>query len=169
MEHNHHDHNHNHHKEGAISKLKAKAGNIEEWLLPIFGKAPHLPQSWRKLITTVAPWLALIFGILGLIGFLGSSYLGIILSPIIALKNGLNGIVIFLVMLLDFITLILAIIAFNPLSEMKKNGWDYVYYAFLTGAISSVLNLMVTSRGMGDVVVIVLGLYVLFEVRERYN
>ena len=164
MEPNHHEHNH-----GTISKLKSKAGKLEEWLIPIFAKAPHLPQNGRTGITIVASWLALIFGILGIIGLLGSGQFAILLHPLVALGKGLNGLIIFFVVLLNFITLILAILAFSPLSEMRKVGWDYIFYAFITSSIATVLNYMITSSGLGDVIVTIAGLYLLFEIRERYN
>jgi hypothetical protein len=167
MEHNHHEHNHHNH--GTISKLKSKAGKLEECLAPIFAKAPHLPQNWRKGITLIAPWLALVFGILGLVGFLGTSQLGVLLSPLVALRHGFSGIMAFFVVLLNFVTLILAILAFSPLSEMRKVGWDYIFYAFITSSLATIIYFFISASGLRDVVVILIGAYILFEVRERYS
>ena len=48
---------------------------LETWMVPLFAKAPHLPESARQTLAKIAPWLALIFGILGLFGILSAGIL----------------------------------------------------------------------------------------------
>jgi hypothetical protein len=172
MEHNHNESHHENHKHhGAISKLKGHASALETWLIPIFAGLPHLPQNWRSVITKIAPWLSLVFGILALIGLLGTGMLGVILSPLLALSAGMSGIGIFITILLGLITSVLSILSFRPLQAMKKTGWDYCFYAFTISALSTIVSilLMPMHGGFGDVVAILIGAYILFEVRERYN
>jgi Na+/H+-dicarboxylate symporter len=75
----------------------------------------------------------------------------------------------FFVVLLNFVTLILAILAFSPLSEMRKVGWDYIFYAFITSSLATIIYFFISASGLRDVVVILIGAYILFEVRERYS
>jgi hypothetical protein len=163
----HHEHQHAHH--GAASKLKGHASALEAALAPIFAQVPHLPQTWRKVITDVAPWLSLIFGILAIIGILGSGFLGILLSPLLALGNGIRGTGLFVSILLNLITAILTLLSFKPLQMMKKQGWNYSFYAFIVSTISILVSMLTMQGGLGNLIGVVIGAYFLFEVRERYN
>lgn len=167
MEHNHHESHH--HSGNAISKLKGHAGALEAWLLPSFEKLPHLPESWKNVIVKVAPWLSLIFGILSCIALLGAGLFGVLLSPLIALSKGFFGILLFVSILLSLITSIFSILAFKPLQQMKKIGWDYSFYAFVISVISTVLGMVMPSNSIGSIVGILIGAYVIFEVRGKYH
>lgn len=53
-----------------MSDMQQQVGVLENQLVDVFAKAPHLPQNIRDILITIAPWLALIFGILGIISLL---------------------------------------------------------------------------------------------------
>ena len=167
MEHNHNEHHHTH--PSAVSKLQNKARVFEVWLAPFFASLPHLPLGVRKFVTDIAPWLSLIIGVLGIIGLLGSRMLSVILSPLVALNNGLLGTVLFITVLLALMSSVLSILAFKPLQEMKKLGWNYVFYGFILALISTLISMLSKFGGLGDLIGIVLVAYIIFEVRERYN
>lgn len=167
--HNHTEQNHVHHENETVSKMKGHAGALEAWLAPIFAKAPHLPANWRKTIIDIAPWLSLIFGILGLFGLLSAGAVGILFSPLIILGGGMHGISFFITIILGIISAILSILSFKPLQGMKKKGWDYAFYALVISAISTLVGLVLTAGGLGGIVGIIIGAYILFEVREMYH
>ncbi len=168
--HNHEPHQTNHHTHHSVSsKLKGHAGALEAWLLPIFSNLPHLPEGGKKIVSDIIPWLALIFGALTLIGILGSGMVGIIFSPLIALGGGFRGIVLFLTLILGIVCAILSILSFKPLQAMKKTGWNYSFYALTVSAVSSLLSVVGMMSGMGNIIGIFIGAYLLFEIRERYH
>ncbi len=178
MEHTH-NHNESHHEghhephngihHQATSKLKDHAGALEAWLLPLFSNLPHIPEGGRKVITDIIPWISLIFGILALIGLLGSVMVGVVLSPLIALGGGFRSVIHLLTIILGIICAVLSILAFKPLQGMKKTGWDYSFYALTVNAIASIISLIGVMSEIGNVVGIFIGAYLLFEIRERYH
>jgi hypothetical protein len=163
----HNGHHHGHHQGGF--NLKGRASALESWLAPIFGNLPHLPANWKKVITDIAPWVSLIFGILAIIGLLGTSMLGVLLSPLIALNNGIRGLGLFISILLSFATAIFSILSFKPLQAMSKKGWDYAFYGLALSALGTIISIVLMSTSFGSVIGILIGAYLLFEVRERYN
>jgi hypothetical protein len=171
MEHNQHESHHDSHHihNSTVSKLKGHAGALEAWLLPSFEKLPHLPENWKNVIVKIVPWLSLIFGILSIIGLLGAGFFGILLSPIIALSRGFLSIILFVSILLSLITSIFSILAFKPLQQMKKIGWDYSFYAFVISAISALLGMITPSNSIASIVGILISAYVIFEVRGKYH
>ncbi len=173
MEHTHEHTNHNasqgtHHKK--LSWFTSNARALEELLAPMLDKAPHLPADWKNVLVSIVPWISIIFGVLGIIGFLGASSLGVVLSPLIALERGLGGITVFITIVLGLIVSILSILAFKPLQAMSKTGWDYIYYGFIISTISTALSLlMLPGAGAGAIIGVLIGTYLLFEIRGRYH
>ena len=53
-----------------MSDMQQQVGVLENQLVDVFAKAPHLPQNIRDILITLVPWLALIFGILGIVSLL---------------------------------------------------------------------------------------------------
>lgn len=144
-------------------------GQLEGWLAPIFAKFPHLPESARKTLAKVAPWLALIFGILGLLALFTVGALGIVLSPLILLAGGLSGIVMFVSIILGFASAILDILAFKPLQDGKKKGWNYLFYGSVIGAVSTALNILFSGGNVMSVLFTVIGFWLLFEIRGLFR
>jgi hypothetical protein len=167
--HAHGQHNNAHHE--AKAKLMGHAGALEAWLAPIFAQAPHIPAGGRKVIVDIAPWLSLIFGILGLLGLLSAGALGLLLSPLMLLSAGFSSLMFFVHIVLGIVSSGLSILSFNPLREMKKKGWDYAFYSMILGAVGCVVSIISMSYGSGvsNVLGIIIGAYILFEVREMYH
>ena len=44
-------------------------------MAPLFAKSPHIPESGRQTLAKIAPWLALVFGVLGLFAILSAGSL----------------------------------------------------------------------------------------------
>lgn len=163
----HHQAHRAHH--GTISKIKGHVGALEGWLAPIFEKAPHIPEKGIAFLTMIVPWLSIVFGIISLLGLLGSSALGVIIRPILAVSHGIGGIIIFANAIIAFFVSVMAILSFKPLRAMKKQGWDFSFYAFVASTLSSLLGMLVFAGGIGNAIGIVLGAYILFEIRKRYH
>lgn len=165
-----HDNNTGHHAHHeTASKMKGHAGALEAWLIPIFANVPHLPHGGRKFITDIAPWLSLIFGILGLIGLMEAGVLTTLFSPLMAFSGGLRGVGFFITIILGIASSILSILSFNPLREMKKKGWDFAFYSFIIGTVSTIVTMVFMFSGVSGIVGTLIGAYILFEVREMYH
>lgn len=166
--HENHSHGSGHHE--AKAKMMGHAGALEAWLAPIFAQAPHIPAGGRKVITDIIPWLSLIFGILGLVALVSAGALGALFSPLMLLGAGFSSLMFFVHIILGLISSALGIMAFNPLKEMKKRGWDYSFYSLIIGAISALVTLLTMSYGgLNNIIGIVIGAYLLFEIREMYH
>lgn len=120
--------------------LVGSAHGIEAALANLFENFPHIPDGGRKVIADIAPWLALLAGIFGLLGlatagsifsmFGSSRFSGVDLGIVIALAA----------VALSLIASVFQLLSFNPLREKMKKGWNFLYYGFLLGALSSALS-----------------------------
>jgi hypothetical protein len=133
-----------------------------------FKNLPHLPKGLVEFFVKVAPWLALISAILGLISgpllvFLGSIGSLFTLSPMLLI--GTVGSVVILV-----VNSILLLMAFNPLKNREMKGWVLLFWSNMLGIISAIFSLLGGSGGIvGSVVGVLIGLYVLFEMKPFYG
>lgn len=131
--------------------------NLEDF----FAKAPHLPKSWRDLIVKVVPWLALIFGILGILG--GISALGV--SPAAALGGVNNSFTLIVAGIAGIISSVLSLMAFPHLRAHAYRGWQLSAYALVVNIIASVVTLDL----LGAVLGFLIGFYFLFEIKSYYK
>jgi len=70
-----------------------------------------------------------------------------------------------LTMVFTVVTLVLELIALPGLFKRSKSGWNFIFYASLVGIIQSVVSFSLGGLIIGGLV----GLYVLFQVREYYK
>ncbi len=92
-----------------------------------------------------------------------------LLSPASTFGNGFNGIIFFITLALGVVSSVLMILAYKPLREMKKQGWNYLFYSAIVSTASTMLSLLVMFGGIGSIIGILIGAYLLFEIRGRYN
>ena len=155
--------------------MKKHAAALENWLAPLFEKTPHLPHNVRQTLVSIAPWLALIGGILGLAallpvlgmlpalsalpfmgGMMGGAYYAMYPALIIALVIGVIGAV-------------LDLLAFRPLSQHKKAGWNLLFYSQILAVLAIILQIYSGYYVLGSVIGLLIGLWLLFEVRSLYH
>ena len=144
-------------------------GALENLLAPIFAKAPHLPEGGRKVIGQIAPWLALVFGILGLFAIVsaGSMMSVFALSAVFA---GVDYALLYLALLVGLISSILDLLAFKPLTAYKKRGWNFLFYATVLSALATIVNLIFGyGYGLGNILGLLIGFWLLFEIRGLYR
>lgn len=141
---------------------------LEGWLAPIFAKFPHIPMGGRQTLTKIAPWLALIFGVLGLLGIVSAGSLMSYLSFSV-LGMGMIQITMFISLLAGLIACILEILAFKPLKAMKKKGWDLLFYATVLTTATTILSLLFGYSEIGSLIGALIGFWLLFEVRGLYQ
>jgi hypothetical protein len=165
----HHEHHEAHHTHGTLSKARKQATCIEDWLVNLLQKAPHLPNNFTDFLVTILPWLALILGALSLVGLLFGGLIATLFSPLTAITKGFFGILFYLSVIIGVITSVLNLLAFKPLVSKKKLGWDYLFYGFLLSSVVTALQIVTLRVSLSDLVIILLGVYLLFEVRHKYH
>lgn len=163
------------------SLLKQVHG-IEAYLLPLFAKLPHIPEGGRKILADITPWLALIFGILGLFNLLVENRIMILLEIPALLTGNVWIITGFITTALGLIVTVLELLAFNPLKAHMKKGWNYLFYGLLLGALSTIVSVVggalsasiysgagAVSSLIGGAIGFVIGGWLLFEIRDQYK
>ncbi len=131
-----------------------------------FIKLPHLPKPVRLFISKVIPFLALIFGIIGLLASIMSGFfliLALIAMDFTVIGEILSG---FVLVLLDTLFLLKA---FKPLRQGNAVGWIYLFWA----EVLEIVNFAIRSfngetniwLGVGT---ILLSFYLLFEIGQFY-
>lgn len=150
----------------AVTKLST---NLDDWMKTLegwFAKFPPLPASIKEIIVSFAPWLALIFGVLGVIFSIAATGFLAVLSPFIALGGGLGlatgGVVGGILMLIGSVLMLLA---FPGLRDRKAKGWKMAFYSEVVSIVSSVVALNL----VGAIIGALIGFYLLFQVKSYYK
>ena len=123
---------------------------MESW----FAKFPALPANIKDVLVKIAPWLSLVFGILGVLGILGA--MGI-LAPLSA--SVMAGAV------LALISSVLMVMAFPGLRDRKVAGWKWSFYSQLVSVLLSVVALNFVGALIGGLI----GFYLLFQIKSYYK
>ncbi|OGH17175.1 MAG: hypothetical protein A3C30_03220 [Candidatus Levybacteria bacterium RIFCSPHIGHO2_02_FULL_40_18] len=134
---------------------------MEDW----FSKLPALPNNWRDVIVTITPWLALIFGIIGVLGSLAAVGILTFLAPFMILGGGVGvasgGII---GALLALVASVLLVMAFPGTRDRKMSGWRLLFFSEVVSIISSVV-----AFSAGGVVGALVGFYILFQIKSHYK
>lgn len=140
--------------------LMKQTDSIVTSLEKLFKGLPHLPENIREVLVKIAPWIALIFGALGLLAGIGA--MGV--SPIAMFGGARSGMMVFLTGVLTIVSSVLMLLAFPKLKNRSHQGWVYLFWA---EALNAVYALLVVS--VGSVLGVLLGLYLLFEIKRYYK
>lgn len=140
--------------------LQKQTDDIVLSLDKVFKGVPHLPENIREVLVKIAPWLALIFGVLGV--FAGIAALGF--SPLALFGGVRTGMLVFATGVLTILSSVLMLLAYPGLSKKAYKGWVYLFWAEALSAVYAVLTVSVST-----VLGVVIGLYLLFEVKRYYK
>jgi uncharacterized membrane-anchored protein len=121
-------------------KTQKHMAALEAWLAPIFAKAPHLPSSAHETLVMIAPWAALIGGILGIFGILSAGMIWSVFSFSL-FAYGLMQISMLAGLVAGLVAAILELMAFQPLTNRQKKGWNFLFYGIVLFALSAVVDL----------------------------
>jgi hypothetical protein len=152
---------------------------IEKMLGDAFKNLPTLPEEARKGLATALPWLALVGGVLSLVG---AWYLYDAVSNLNQLYSafgytgpvaGISGVAWVTVVVL-VAQAVLFLLAFPALRTGKKSGWNFALMAMLVTVVYSVIyNLFSGYLNFGGFVFSLIGsafgLYLLFQVRSHFG
>jgi hypothetical protein len=136
----------------------------------VFKSFPHLPKGVSEFFVKVAPYLAIIGAVLGLIGgpvvaLFGSLASVLSLNPVYMLLTIVDAVII-------IVSSVLLLMAFKPLKDREMKGWIYLFWSEVLSLVSSVVSLF-GSLGSGNIIGALLGaligFYILFEMKPFYG
>lgn len=146
-------------------------GGLENTLNDLFvKKAPfQLPKNAKETLVNFAPWLALIAGIMALLSALAVFGIGSVFGPLAlyggAAFAGSYFSTYFFSLIILGVAGVLELMAFPGLRQRSAKGWRMLFWAELVWIVSSVVSFNLVSAVLGGVI----GLYLLFQVREYYK
>ncbi len=144
----------------SLGKLET---TLEEYLVK---KAPFaIPTGIKDFIVMIAPWFTLIGVIMSIPAVLVVFGLGAIVAPMAFLGGAQAGATFSLSIIFLIITLVLNALAIPGLFKRSRSGWNFVFYATLVGVVQNIVAFNLGGLIIGSVI----GLYVLFQLKERYR
>ena len=138
---------------------------FEAQLAGWFAKFPHLPAGAREFIVKVSPWLAVIFLIALLPFILIALGLGTIAAPFAFLNGVGSGASYGIGLIFTIASIILWALSIPGLFKRHRSGWEFSFYGVLLNFVQGLVAVNILSAIIGAVI----GLYILFEVKEYYH
>ena len=153
----------------AQSNFQQTLSQLEDTLGEYFGKkAPALPENAKELIVKFAPYLAIISLLLTLPAIfllLGLGGLASVLTPFGGVQSMATIPNMWLSIILLIPVVVLEGLAIPGLFSKSKTAWNYMFWAQLISAVSSIVQFNL----IGAVIGAVIGLYLLFQVKSYYK
>jgi len=146
----------------ANQKMAAFIGSLDKFFI----KLPHLPKKVRLFISRIVPFLALAFGIVGLLATIMSGLFLVLTIMAWDVKELLVGIGSFMIILLDTLFLLKA---FKPLRNGNAIGWIYLFWAEVLEIVNFVIRIVNKEGNLWlGTLAIILSFYLLFEIGQFY-
>jgi predicted neutral ceramidase superfamily lipid hydrolase len=150
-------------------------------------KAPELPKGGKDLLVEFVPWLCLIGGIFSLLSVVALWNWARSVNHLADYANSLSAaygggaavstshwtVSVWLSLIVLGITAIMYILAFSPLKNHRKAGWNLLFYALLLNLAYGIIVAFTDYGGpsslVGSLIGTAIGLYLLFQIRSRYS
>ncbi len=149
---------------------KNSANQLVSSLENVFKKLPALPPQAVDVLVTITPWIALIFGVLGVLA--GVAGLGVlsVLVPVAFLSSVPSYGSGFIPATGVIVSSALMLMAYPGLSKQKAGGWNLLFWSEVVSIVVSVVGIVTAPSGIiGSVLAALVGLYILFQIKPRYN
>ena len=144
----------------------------------LFAQFPQLSPQLQEKLVKIAPWVALIFGILsmnvlfGLLYVSGYIFAGLLNQPLTG-----DGVLLLLTLLTPIIEGILLLLAFSKLKERQYRGWQLLFWVVILRICSDLLAMRFQFIQPGTIfVAFILGIgldsflfYLLFQIKKYYH
>lgn len=158
------------------SKSKSSGSNLIGLLEPYFTKqAPfQIPEAGRKMLVAWLPWISLILGVLCVLAFLPLIGLGAVVTSLSASVGYSAGMLIWIPLLLLLGQGIIHLVAFPGLRRRSFGAWKLLFWADIIYFVYNVVNAfvypatLITSL-LGAVLSVLIGLYILYQVKKFYK
>lgn len=130
---------------------------MEVW----FKKAPALPANAKQTLVNITPWIALIFGVLGII-----TGLGLAGGSSIAMLGGIgNSTIIRLGGVITIIASAMMLMAYPKLKALQMSGWTLLFWSSVVSLIGSLVMGSIVSALIWGVI----EFYILFQIKSYYK
>lgn len=157
---------------------------LEKELQKLSKSAPALPANGKKALVEWVPWINLVAGIFALLSAYWLWHWAHRASDAIDAVNKLSqvygggdvvsnhfGLTVWLALIALIVQGVVMLMAFTPLKEHKKRGWDLLFYGILLNFVYGVVVAFSdygSSHLFSSLVGVVIGLYLLFQIRDSY-
>ena len=160
---------------------------IENKLNDVFGKqAPKMPKGLYDFFVKYAHVLTMIGAIASMFGAWSLWNATRVTNGLADIANELNKayggrevvstneltLFVWLAVAFSVVSALVYFMAYAPLKEHKKTGWNYLFYVSLLSVAYSVLMLFVDGQGFGSfifgLVFTAIGFWILFQIRPAY-
>ena len=130
----------------------------EEW----FRKAPAIPANGREGLVKITPWVALVFGVLGIITGIGG--LGVLTGSAAfgVLHSAGLGI---LSTLLFLAASVLLLMAYPGTSKRQYRGWTLIFWSEVLVVLSNLVSFDILGAVVGGLI----GFYLLYQIKSYYK
>jgi hypothetical protein len=133
-----------------------------------FKKAPNLPTNIREILVKITPWIALIFGILGVLA--GLAAVGI--SPVALVDSVGSSVFVLVSGVLTLISSVLMLMAFPKLQKRLYSGWRLLFWSEVVSVVASLLG-VTAGNYVGAIISAIIGaligFYLLFQIKSHYK
>lgn len=155
----------------------------ETALAGIYKGAPKMSDKSRESLAKAWPIIALVFGVLQLwavwvlwdlvrVADRTISYFGTYLGGVYG-YSAKDKFFIYLGIVMLAVDAVILLMAYSPLKNRQKKGWDLLFLGALLNVVYGVANLFITGRGVADFIGSLIGsaiaFYLLFQVREKFK
>jgi hypothetical protein len=148
--------------------MAKESGNLIDTMEDFFKKAPAIPANGREALVNIMPWIALIFGILGILTALGGIGLLTVFSPL-AVFSGASGVASYGgTVLATWVYLgasVLLLAAYPGTKAKKLSGWNLLFWSDVVNVIASLVGGAIVSAVVWGLV----GFYLLFQIKSYYK
>lgn len=138
--------------------------SIIKFLEDTFKKLPPLPANAVDVIFKITPWLAIIFGVIGLFGALAAFGVLTVFAPLAVVGRYSNYGLGLISTIGLAVSSIMMVVAFPSLKAAKIAGWNLIFWAELISIASSLVSISI-----GNILGAVVGLYILFQIKPKYK
>ena len=122
---------------------KENSFDLVTTLEDVYKSAPKLPENARETLVKITPWIALIFGILGVLA--GLSLVGV--SPLGLFGGVRNGAMVLISGIAAVVASVMMLMAYPKLQKRLMGGWVLLFWSEVVNIVSSLLTL---SAGRGN-------------------
>lgn len=150
---------------------KNSTQGLVDTLEELFAKAPALPKNAKDFIVGITPWVALVFGVLGvLVGLSGLGFMTAF-APLSFMGGwgagtgvGFYGLgMVSSVLFLGSSALMVA--AYPGTKSRMMTGWTFLFWSQLLSIVSSVITMNLVNGLLSAII----GFYLLFQIKSYYK
>jgi len=125
-----------------------------------FKTLPHLPKGITEFLVTISPWLILLY-LVGEVFVIFGSLASLVVDPVFGVVRLVTA----------FVLAFLLLSAFSPVKNREIKGWVYLFWIELIGVVEILINAVSGrySSMVGTVIGLLIGLYILFEMRSFFG